>query len=196
MQGGERQAWVWDGGRPCLDLVNTYRDRKTGGWELLDEPADLDQWLLVAELVPEPTAASAVQLDEARALREAINECIDAVLANRGCARQDLDVLNDWAARWKPAAPRLEQEDFGPPGLLRIPPHDPVAAALAELAADAATLLGTQQRSMLRICASQTCGLRFVDRSPAARRQWCSMRRCGNRAKARAHRARTASASS
>jgi predicted RNA-binding Zn ribbon-like protein len=182
---------VWDGGRPCLDLVNTYRDRKTGGAELLREPADLDQWLLVATLVQSPTAASARQLDEAATLREAINGCIDAVLTNRGCVREDLDVLNRWAARWQPPHPLLEQEGFGPPSLLRIAPPDPVAAALAELAADAATLLGTQERAMLRICASDTCGLRFVDRSPAGRRQWCSMRRCGNRAKARAHRART-----
>jgi predicted RNA-binding Zn ribbon-like protein len=44
----------------------------------------------------------------------------------------------------------------------------------------------------LRVCAAGDCGIRFADRSPARNRQWCSMRRCGNRTKARRHYARTA----
>ncbi|WP_279580827.1 ABATE domain-containing protein [Fodinicola feengrottensis] len=40
--------WRWDGGRPSLDLVNTYRDRKTGGRELLATPANLAEWLRLA----------------------------------------------------------------------------------------------------------------------------------------------------
>ncbi|WP_279580826.1 CGNR zinc finger domain-containing protein [Fodinicola feengrottensis] len=66
-----------------------------------------------------------------------------------------------------------------------------MVAALAEIAVDAVQLLGTQDRAGLRICGSLDCGQRFADRSQAGRRQWCSMSRCGNRAKARAHRTRS-----
>src|SRR5690349_1242555 len=45
--------WVWDGGRPSLDLVNTLRNRKTGGLELLRDPADLAAWLAASGLVAE-----------------------------------------------------------------------------------------------------------------------------------------------
>ncbi|WP_258564638.1 CGNR zinc finger domain-containing protein [Streptomyces himalayensis] len=34
------------------------------------------------------------------------------------------------------------------------------------------------------------CALRFLDRSPAHNRRWCSMSRCGNRTKVRLHQAR------
>jgi predicted RNA-binding Zn ribbon-like protein len=51
-------------------------------------------------------------------------------------------------------------------------------------------MLGTDERGRLRICASETCSARFFDRSPAGQRRWCSMRTCGNEAKARRHRAR------
>jgi predicted RNA-binding Zn ribbon-like protein len=54
-------------------------------------------------------------------------------------------------------------------------------------------MLGTPaERARIRICASETCSARFYDRSPAARRRWCSMQACGNVEKARRHRARAA----
>jgi predicted RNA-binding Zn ribbon-like protein len=59
------------------------------------------------------------------------------------------------------------------------------------VALDAARMLGTDdERWRIRICASETCSGRFFDRSPAGRRRWCSMRTCGNEAKARRHRLR------
>jgi predicted RNA-binding Zn ribbon-like protein len=71
------------------------------------------------------------------------------------------------------------------------PPADAARAALGAVALDAAAMLGTkEQRARIRICASESCSARFYDRSPARRRRWCSMRTCGNVAKARRHRAR------
>ncbi|WP_163510618.1 CGNR zinc finger domain-containing protein [Fodinicola acaciae] len=169
--------WVWDGGRPSVDLVNTYRDRKTGGRELLRTPADLAEWLALPEV-------SATRLRQAIELREAINDCVTAAID--GERLPAVDLINQWAARRRPVIVRLH-----PDGSAETePPADPVAAALAEIAADAVDLLSGEERGGLRICGSADCGLRFVDRSQAGRRQWCSMARCGNREKARAHRAR------
>lgn len=173
--------WVWDGGRPSLDLVNTFRDRKTGGREMLRTPADLAEWLGLPEV-------SGVRLRQAVELREAINDCVTAVIG--GSALPAVDIINQWAARHRPATVRLRADAT----LETAPPADPVAAALADIAVDAVELLGGDDRAGLRICGSADCGLRFVDRSQAGRRQWCSMARCGNRQKARAHRARTRNA--
>jgi predicted RNA-binding Zn ribbon-like protein len=53
-------------------------------------------------------------------------------------------------------------------------------------------MLGIEaERARVRICASETCSARFYDRSPAARRRWCSMATCGNQAKARRYRERS-----
>jgi predicted RNA-binding Zn ribbon-like protein len=71
------------------------------------------------------------------------------------------------------------------------PAADSPRRALGTIALDAATLLGSPaERARLRICASETCAARFYDRSPAGARRWCSMRTCGNEAKARRHRER------
>ncbi|WP_443053569.1 CGNR zinc finger domain-containing protein [Streptomyces sp. NBC_00285] len=43
----------------------------------------------------------------------------------------------------------------------------------------------------VRVCGADRCALRFLDRSPARNRRWCSMSRCGNRTKVRLHQART-----
>jgi predicted RNA-binding Zn ribbon-like protein len=200
----EARQWVWDGARPCLDLVNTYRDRGAGGWELLRDPDDLAAWLDAAGpafasqhlgWIGQPgfggtARVSPGRLVQARELREAVSRCVDAVLAGRACRRADLAVVNRWAGRYAPPAPVLRQPRTGPPQLVVRPPRDPAAAALARLAADAVLLLGSEDRALVRVCAGETCGLRFLDRSAAGSRQWCAMRRCGNRAKARAHRRR------
>jgi predicted RNA-binding Zn ribbon-like protein len=80
--------------------------------------------------------------------------------------------------------------DDGAPLLTERAAADSPRRALGTIALDAATMLGTDQRSRIRICASDTCSGRFFDRSPAGRRRWCSMRTCGNEAKARRHRQR------
>ncbi len=85
---------------------------------------------------------------------------------------------------------RLQPGPDGNPQLGASPPADAIKHALARIALDAATLLGTNHRERLRICASPTCSARFYDASRAASRRWCSMRGCGNAAKARRHRAR------
>ena len=96
--------------------------------------------------------------------------------------------------RWLPAAAGHETIANGPRGepvLRPAPPRDPLAHALGLLALDAARMLGSEQRERARICASDTCSARFYDRSPTAARTWCSMRGCGNVAKARRHRDRS-----
>jgi predicted RNA-binding Zn ribbon-like protein len=89
--------------------------------------------------------------------------------------------------------PRLTIGDGGAPELGERKPGDAARAALAEIALDAARMLGTDEAQRIRVCASETCSARFYDRSPAGRRRWCSMATCGNEAKARRHRARAKS---
>ena len=67
-------------------------------------------------------------------------------------------------------------------------PVRPVYALLARIARSAACLLTDPERLWrVSMCAAEGCGWLFVDDSRGARRRWCSMQSCGNRAKARAH---------
>ncbi|MCX5335997.1 MULTISPECIES: CGNR zinc finger domain-containing protein [unclassified Streptomyces] len=45
--------------------------------------------------------------------------------------------------------------------------------------------------SRVRVCGTDRCALRFLDRSPALNRRWCAMSRCGNHPKVRLHQARS-----
>ena len=61
---------------------------------------------------------------------------------------------------------------------------------LSLLARDAVDLFAGPLASRIRVCAASDCGLLYLDQSRSGTRQCCSMRRCGTRAKVRAHRER------
>ena len=70
-----------------------------------------------------------------------------------------------------------------------------VGQALSSLARDAVAMIpaeavGTER---LRRCDADDCRMVFHDESRTGSRRWCSMARCGNRAKVRAFRERAAS---
>jgi predicted RNA-binding Zn ribbon-like protein len=210
--------WIWDGGRLCVDFLNTVRERRTKPRECLATPADLAGWLHQAGLAPvadtrlragrSPVVESPVgagvtsvtdawlragpdrvvpvteaQLRAARALRESI----DRVLFAEVPRTQDVDLLNRWARAAHRRPPQLRVDPDGSVRAWSEAPADPVRAALGALAVDAIRLRTEDPAARIAVCGASTCGLRFVDTSPAGRRQWCSMRRCGNREKARLH---------
>jgi predicted RNA-binding Zn ribbon-like protein len=199
------RRWVWYGGRPSLDFVNTCRNREAGRRdgvaEYLREPADFAAWLGAAGLVPAgqvsegPVPAGLVPAGEAvdqetlagaLALREAIDVAVTATVAAGGVPENAVRCINEWIAAG-PERPVLRMEAgfavLSAPRAVRTP-----RGALALVAADAAELLGTGLRDRLRICPGPGCHGRFLDGSPAGRRRWCSMAACGNRSKAAAHR--------
>lgn len=182
-----RAQWVFDGGRRCVDFINTKRDRHLGGRELLVDPAALVDWLVLAGLLERPVRATEEHLDSARELREAVDRVTRAISAGTRPTVADVRLLNRIVNTPLPVLELRIGADGNPHRRIR-PPADPVAAALASLAADAIDLVTTEPA--VRICAADQCGLRFLDTSPQRNRQWCSMARCGNRAKARAHYAR------
>lgn len=186
--------WIWDGGRVCLDFANTLRSRwRTTPEETLRKPDDLMGWLQEARLLAPvtPVPATAADLLSARRLREAVDRAVLTVATGRLPASGDVTLLNrSAAAAPRPALQLVITED-------RLEPADaaPLAAdptlALALIAQDAVDLLLSAEIRRVRVCGADRCALRFLDRSPARNRRWCSMSRCGNRTKARLHQART-----
>ncbi|MEO6142753.1 MAG: CGNR zinc finger domain-containing protein [Dermatophilaceae bacterium] len=62
------------------------------------------------------------------------------------------------------------------------------------IAAAAAKVAIEQRLDRVKICPADDCRWAFYDTSRNRSRHWCSMESCGNRAKARAHRERSARA--
>jgi predicted RNA-binding Zn ribbon-like protein len=177
--------WHWLGGRPALDLVNTHRERWRRSADCLTCPADVVEWLVRAGLLAEPVAATPRLLADARELREAIDAAALAVVGGAAPDPAALAHVDEWLAYAGPR-PRLAPGPDGLPLLGERAAADSPRRALGMVALDAARMLGTPaERARIRVCASDTCSARFYDRSPAARRRWCSMALCGNVAKAR-----------
>ncbi|HEX5924091.1 MAG TPA: ABATE domain-containing protein [Baekduia sp.] len=182
--------WYWSGGRPAVDFVNTRRERWRRGVETLVTPQDLATWLVRAGVMDASAAVSQKVLAQAVDLREAIDTLLVAAIDGTPVASTEaITLIDDWLV-FAGVRPQLVAGVDGAPLLTERAAADSPRRALGTIALDAATMLGTDQRSRIRICASDTCSGRFFDRSPAGRRRWCSMRTCGNEAKARRHRQR------
>ena len=54
-----------------------------------------------------------------------------------------------------------------------------------------ALLSDHRERDRIKLCPGSDCGWMFIDETKNARRTWCSMETCGNRAKAARHYARS-----
>ncbi|MFT4125178.1 MAG: CGNR zinc finger domain-containing protein [Gordonia sp. (in: high G+C Gram-positive bacteria)] len=175
------RRWRFDPGSPSLAFAYSG-DLGYGieAWESLHSPADVDAWLH-DRFGPLRAPCDDAAFLAATALRSAITWCARAAAADAPYPPADVDLINEWAAR--PAiAPHL-------PGGTRAAANPTVAQVLSAIAADAVTTFGTH-RELIRVCAADDCGLLFVDTSRPRNRRWCSMRRCGGRAKSRAHQSR------
>jgi predicted RNA-binding Zn ribbon-like protein len=182
--------WYWSGGRPAVDFVNTMRERWRRNVETLVTPGDLAAWLVQAGVMDAPAAVPRRVVRQARELREAIDDGIEAAIAGRPAPTAAVTLIDDWLV-FAGVRAQLVLGPDGAPLLAERAAADSPRRALGMIALDAAQMLGTPaQRERIRICASQTCSGRFYDRSPAGRRRWCSMRTCGNEAKVRRHRER------
>ena len=173
-------------GSPALDLGVTLRRRASERIELLVTPADAARWLVAAGVLAEEPRLGDADLGELRALRDAIYGLGNAAAHGEKPLASDIRIVNS-AARRADAIPQLG-EDWS----VRTPRSRAFESALAAIARDAIALLADEsRRTLLRTCEQDDCQGLFLDRSRGERRRWCSMSRCGNRAKAAAFRLRT-----
>jgi predicted RNA-binding Zn ribbon-like protein len=175
-------------GRVALSFVGTVGDRGSLATERVGTPRALAAWLLAARLVAEHVAPSPAQIRRAVALREAIARAVRALVAGRDPAASDVELINGVARRWGPRL-LLDPRTLTLASTTRIP----VETALGRIAIDAIELLGDPgERSRLRACGLDSCGAIFLTPVGRRERRWCSMERCGNRAKVTSFRTRRA----
>lgn len=179
------RATRFDAGRPCLNLLATLGRRGADPVERVPDVSSLATWLIDADLLDELVTVEAHHLAEMRSLRAATWEIVQAVRRQQPPDAQVLATVNAWASLSPPA---LELTRDGRHRSRRA--ARPVEAALAELARDTINLVTGTELHRVRECADPECRMLFLDASRAGRRQWCSMARCGNRAKVRAHTAK------
>ena len=154
-------------------------------WERLHAPDDLTTWLRERFPVAVGVARSR-DLFDAISLREAIGRMATSAAHGEPARAADIDLVNLYAA-----TPDI------PPSLVGGSRQagrsvQTVGQALSTIARDAVDLFDPANDGRIRACNGGDCAIVYLDTSRAATRRWCSMQRCGNRAKVRAHRARKA----
>lgn len=181
-------AFSFVGGALCLDFVNT------ASWHLAERPVehltrytDLVAWGQQAGVLDDAQARRSLDdaagadkvLGTAVALREAL-----FLTFTKGPADDDLELINEVLSEAMGHALLSPTETGYAWGWSNAEPGSP-DRILWPVVRSAAELLTSPREENVAICANGDCGWLFLNTS--GRRRWCSMRGCGNRAKAARH---------
>lgn len=182
-------TWWFDAGSIALDFAHTggfhgSQPAQSGvSTELLQSPSDLARWL--GERLPRTDpSASERELSDALGLRAAIASLALSIVRGQRPAASDIDIVNLFAAMPDIPPALVGGTRQAGAGQART------SQALSRIAREAVTMFGDAAAN-IRECSATDCGLVYLDTSRSGNRRWCSMQRCGNRAKVRAHRARS-----
>lgn len=167
-------TWFFDAGADSLDFCAAPTPVHA---------RDLGEWLAARTPRLDAREASERDLADALALRAAIDALAAAAADRVPLPPGDIDTLNLYAAL--PDVPPALSGGRRQAGTATLR----CAQVLATLARDAVAILATEPERIRR-CDDDSCRRVFRDESRTLSRRWCSMQRCGNRAKVRAHRAR------
>ena len=180
-------------GSLALDFINTVGNRLGSARDYLASPRDAARWVRLARIssLPRDSRFTHSDLTDIRARRDNLY-MLFAPRASRSFPpnARALRLLNrDVAAFSRKRA--LRRVATGYQWILTGSPADRLASLIV---ADSADLLSSGRFRLIRQCQDPFCGWLFLDRSKQKNRRWCSMRDCGNRAKARRHYAHRQSA--
>jgi predicted RNA-binding Zn ribbon-like protein len=168
-----------------LELVRQFLNTRDveEGLDEIASPDELREWLAGKGLEPAGRLGTA-DVELVLALRESLRAL---VLANNGepLDPRAIPTLNSIAS----AAHLLVRFDEHGYGEL-APAGEGADRALGELLAIVFHSMAGGSWGRLKACREDTCQWAFYDRSKNRSATWCSMEVCGNRAKARAYRAR------
>jgi predicted RNA-binding Zn ribbon-like protein len=205
------ETYRFDPGVACLELAHTGGPGYRAAFESLHTPEHLVAWLdgylhgephagpglhPIGDVAPAGADAdaaaprdmagpvTATDLAAAVALRNAVWAAVDATMAGAPLPGPAVAEINAWARR-----PPVTWHVTADGRRTRVAPVT-VSQILATCASDAIDLVTGPAAGRLRQCGADDCFLVFVDTSRSGRRRWCSMARCGNRAKVASFRTR------
>jgi predicted RNA-binding Zn ribbon-like protein len=178
------QDWWFDSGSVAIDFA--YAGGFGDGPESLVSTTALDGWLWTRYPSVEEKSTER-NLADAQVLQRSLAHLIVASASGEGGAPDDIDIVNLFGAT--PDIPPTLTGGSRQAGRARAR----VGQALSAITREAIVLLAPKNWDRIRECAAEDCSLIFYDDSRSNNRRWCSMERCGNRAKVRAHRERATS---
>jgi predicted RNA-binding Zn ribbon-like protein len=186
------------GGALCLDFANTWGNKADPESDRL---LDYDRLVAFARQIgylDEETAAALVRhagqaagaagkaFALALELRGAIYRVFSARANGRDVSPGDVDRINSLVAETT-ARRRIERGEDGFHWSWNAVETNDLRSPIWPVVESAASLLTSDELARVCECNADDCSWLFLDRSRGASRRWCSMKSCGNRAKARRH---------
>ena len=166
--------FVWVAGHTSLDLCNTA----AGGLERLTCPEDQRAWLVGAQLVCDPCVT--VSEDELKAAIRMRDTLRGALLG------RDRQAVARAVAGWLDGTPGRLAVDANTLEWRFLPDGASMSCLLVAVALDALRI-ARELPDRVRECAADRCDVLYLDTSRNHSRRWCSMERCGARAKSSAY---------
>lgn len=167
------EDFPWVGGRPSLDLCNTAVEC----CEVLDDGSLLVEWLALAGCARSGESPADDDLTRIRRLRDDLRA---------GFLSHDAATMADLVDTWLSETPgrlRVDRETLEP--VFRADPTT-FGCIITPILLDALAIV-RDGFDRVRVCASESCSMIYLDASRNGSRRWCSMERCGSRAKAHAY---------
>jgi len=187
-------------GKLCLDFVNTvdWRNSKTRKKEILPDFSALILWskkigiledkavqILFKNALKQPNKAKQVY-EKAIELRELLFRLFSSMETTGQASSHDLSIFNKFLADSMGKSCCLTPFDNGFIWSF-CSGTDSMDLFLDPIIKSAADLLVSSELKRVKQCADDACGWLFMDKSRNNSRRWCSMKDCGNRAKAHRH---------
>ena len=161
------------GGRLVLDFLNTADWSREGAvvHEKLETLEDTKVWMRAVGL-------PALHLPAAAAELRGFRSTLRAMFLAPGDAGEGLEGLNA-TLQGLAGDVLVRAEDSGIAYARGMSLQQAIAISAASVLAD------PRETARVKRCPAEDCGWLFFDETKNARRKWCSMETCGNRAKAR-----------
>jgi predicted RNA-binding Zn ribbon-like protein len=182
-----RHDFLFLGGHPVLDLLNTQMIIRGEPVDALSDPEALRKWLVASKLVGKTaqTRVTTSILRDVKRLRGHVRAIVDAMADGKKPEPAPVSAINRQLRRG-PGSLALRQD--GARFVFGFEPARTAATDLRFLIAHAAAeFLAGADRSRVRRCHGAQCILLYYDTTKSGTRRWCSMAWCGNRQKAAAH---------
>jgi predicted RNA-binding Zn ribbon-like protein len=177
-----------------LDYVNTLKMRDAQALETLETFADFLAWTVATDLLEaaqaqillesRPNENAAAFMSEAVNFRNVLRETAENIAAGNEISGAALSTINEHLKK-QSGFTEIERGENGFEKRFRFDLSEP-SKLLHPIAEAAADFLCYANFEFLRKCESASCVLYFYDTTKNHRRRWCSMKACGNQAKAAA----------
>ncbi|HMI88170.1 MAG TPA: ABATE domain-containing protein [Polyangiaceae bacterium] len=197
-----RHVFDFLAGRLAIDFVNTVSGkRQLAPIERLNDYGDVLSWAeqigiasaartkALRRIAREHPRQAEAALARAKELRESLFRIFSAVAAHEPASSADLELLNRELTE---AFSHLRLAESPDGFAWSFSDDESLVSVLWPVTRSAADVLMKDDPARVRRCeAPDGCGWLFYDETRNATRRWCSMKDCGNRAKARRHYAKS-----